>query len=107
MRVLWNLIICCRVGRTDDVIVLGSGWLLPLIELCHRVVSPGSLTKSTGEKVVPIPQENHISALPWVAGTIMFGRGHQQVGILVEPQPGHEIHPGDEKSLIRFRNDIW
>ncbi|KAF9814140.1 hypothetical protein IEO21_05278 [Rhodonia placenta] len=76
---LWKI-----VGRTDDVIVLGSG-----------------------EKVVPIPQENHISALPWVAGTIMFGRGHQQVGILVEPQPGHEIHPGDEKSLIRFRNDIW
>ncbi|PCH35038.1 acetyl-CoA synthetase-like protein, partial [Wolfiporia cocos MD-104 SS10] len=48
---LWRI-----VGRADDVIVLGSG-----------------------EKTVPILQENHIGVHPWVAGAVMFGRGYQQV----------------------------
>ncbi|KAH9946535.1 hypothetical protein B0H21DRAFT_822721 [Amylocystis lapponica] len=76
---LWRL-----VGRTDDVIVLG-----------------------TGEKIVPIPQEGHIAAHPALMGAVVFGRGRQQPGVLVEPKPGHTIMPGDQRALIEFRNKIW
>ncbi|CCM02157.1 uncharacterized protein FIBRA_04235 [Fibroporia radiculosa] len=76
---LWRI-----VGRSDDVIVLGSG-----------------------EKTVPVPLENHITAHLWVAGAVMFGRGRQQVGIIIEPQQGREVRPGDENGLARFRNAIW
>ncbi|KAI0942043.1 putative NRPS-like protein biosynthetic cluster [Taiwanofungus camphoratus] len=76
---LWRI-----VGRTDDVIVLGSG-----------------------EKTVPIPQEKHIGAHPHVAGALMFGRGHQQVGVLVEPRSAYAISPGDDRGLVAFRNAVW
>ena len=51
--------------------------------------------------------ENHISAHRMVAGSVMFGRGHQQVGILVEPHPAYEVAAGDEGALVEFRNAIW
>ncbi|PCH33942.1 acetyl-CoA synthetase-like protein [Wolfiporia cocos MD-104 SS10] len=76
---LWRII-----GRTDDVIIL-----------------------SNGEKIVPIQQEGHIGAHPWISGALMFGRGREQPGILLEPQPAHVVTPGDEKALVEFRNAIW
>ncbi|TFY54704.1 hypothetical protein EVJ58_g8699 [Rhodofomes roseus] len=88
---LSNTPTCCRgfdsakrVGRKDDVIVLG-----------------------TGEKTVPIPLEGHIGAHPLVKGVIAFGRGHQQVGILVEAKPGSEVDPTDHAEVMNFRNAIW
>ncbi|CCM03416.1 uncharacterized protein FIBRA_05547 [Fibroporia radiculosa] len=76
---LWRI-----VGRTDDVIVL-----------------------SNGEKIVPIQQEGHIGAHPWIAGAVMFGFGHEQPGVLIEPRPGHEIKMGDQDALVEFRGLIW
>ncbi|TFK46704.1 putative aminoadipate reductase [Heliocybe sulcata] len=76
---LWRL-----VGRTDDVLVLASG-----------------------EKTVPPPIEGHILHNPLVQGTLMFGRGRDQVGILIEPKLTHAIDPKDEKAVINFRNIIW
>ena len=61
----------------------------------------------TGEKVVPIPQEGYLGSLPFVAGVVMFGRGKNQVGVLIEPKPDQAVDPKDEKALIEFRNKIW
>lgn len=76
---LWRI-----VGRTDDVLVLGSG-----------------------EKVVPIPQESHIGSVSFIAGAVMFGRGKSQVGVIVEPRPEAAIDTKDEKAVAEFRNMIW
>ncbi|KAJ3528253.1 hypothetical protein NM688_g8022 [Phlebia brevispora] len=71
-------------GRKDDVIVLGSG-----------------------EKIVPIPQEGHITASDMVAGAVMFGRGRNQCGVLIEPHAHYAIDPENEAAAIEFRNKIW
>ncbi|KIP12189.1 hypothetical protein PHLGIDRAFT_371020 [Phlebiopsis gigantea 11061_1 CR5-6] len=76
---LWKI-----VGRKDDVITL-----------------------STGEKVVPIPQEGIISAGHGVAGCLMFGREREQPGIIVEPMPEDAIDPDDQMALGRLRNKLW
>ncbi|EPQ57812.1 acetyl-CoA synthetase-like protein [Gloeophyllum trabeum ATCC 11539] len=76
---LWKI-----VGRTDDVLVLASG-----------------------EKTVPGPMEGHIGHSPMVQGTLMFGRGRNQVGIIIEPTSEYVIDPKDEKALVEFRNKIW
>ena len=60
-----------------------------------------------GEKVVPIPQENLIVSSALVAGAVMFGRGKNQCGVLIEPQPEYAIDPDDEPALVAFRNKIW
>ena len=61
----------------------------------------------TGEKVVPNAQEGQISASPFVAGVVMFGRGREQPGVLVEPNPTHTIDTNDEQALSEYRNKIW
>ncbi|CAL1703601.1 unnamed protein product [Somion occarium] len=76
---LWRV-----VGRTDDVLVL-----------------------ATGEKIVPLPQEGYIGSVPEVAGSVMFGRGKNQAGILIEPRPELQIDPTDGEALVAFRNRIW
>jgi len=54
------------IGRTDEVIVL-----------------------SAGEKVVPNLFEDLVSSSPILSGVIMFGRGRQHCGVLLEPRdPG-------------------
>ena len=58
-----------------------------------------------GEKIVPIPQENHIGSSPLVNGCVMFGREREQPGVLVEPRAPFD--PNDEPALISFRNSIW
>ncbi|KAG1779119.1 putative aminoadipate reductase [Suillus placidus] len=76
---LWKI-----VGRIDDVLVLSSG-----------------------EKTVPAPMESIISANPYVNGTVIFGRGRNQAGILIEPRAGCEFDVDDEKHLAEFRNRVW
>ncbi|KAG2119415.1 putative aminoadipate reductase [Suillus clintonianus] len=76
---MWKII-----GRMDDVLVLSSG-----------------------EKTVPAPMESIIAANPYVNGTVMFGRGRNHVGVLIEPRAGHEIDADDEKQLAVFRNRVW
>ena len=57
--------------------------------------------------MVPIQPENHIVTHPWITGAIVFGRGRQQVGLLVELHPDHVIPKGDEAALVELRNEIW
>lgn len=65
------------------------------------------VNKSVGEKVVPIPQEGIITANPIVLGAVMFGRGRNQCGLLVEPRPEHAVDPNDPDALVAFRTKIW
>ncbi|KAI0698168.1 hypothetical protein BC835DRAFT_1413297 [Cytidiella melzeri] len=78
-RDLWKL-----TGRADDVIVL-----------------------KTAEKVVPLAQEGHILSSPIVRGAIMFGRGRDQAGILIEPTDENLVDSSSEQALVAFRNRIW
>ncbi|KIP04467.1 hypothetical protein PHLGIDRAFT_193243, partial [Phlebiopsis gigantea 11061_1 CR5-6] len=76
---LWRI-----TGRKDDVIVL-----------------------STGEKVVPIPQEGLITSSPLASGAVMFGRGRDECGILIEPSGQFAVNPADPAAVREFRNKIW
>lgn len=40
-------------------------------------------------------------------GIVMFGREHDQPGILVEPKPAFAIDIEDQKQLVGFRNKLW
>jgi hypothetical protein len=51
--------------------------------------------------------ESAVGANRYVNGTVMFGRGRNQVGILIEPRPGYEIGVNDETQLAEFRNQVW
>lgn len=42
-----------------------------------------------------------------VSGTIMFGREHDQPGILIEPKPQHAIDIDEPKQLAELRNKLW
>ncbi|KAF7293887.1 Acetyl-CoA synthetase-like protein [Mycena chlorophos] len=72
------------VGRLDDVIML-----------------------SNGEKVVPGPMEDIITASPLITagGAVFFGREKNQVGILIEPM--HPLPDSKSTSIAEFRNKIW
>lgn len=72
------------VGRTDDLIILASG-----------------------EKIIPAPTENIIASSALVQGVLMFGRGRNQVGFLIEPRSEHAIDVQDENAMTEFRNKIW
>ncbi|KAJ7193227.1 putative aminoadipate reductase [Mycena pura] len=72
------------VGRLDDVLIMANG-----------------------EKTVPGPIEDVITASPYIAGAVMFGRERNQVGILVEPTPQYKIDPTDAQQVAAFRNLIW
>ena len=37
----------------------------------------------------------------------MFGQGHDQAGILIEPKAEYAIDVGDEDQLTEFRNLLW
>ncbi|KAG1846284.1 putative aminoadipate reductase [Suillus subluteus] len=75
---LWKII-----GRINDVLILSSG-----------------------EKTVPAPMESVICANPYVNSTIIFRRGHNQVGILIGPRAGCEIDVDDGRQLAEFRNQV-
>ena len=65
------------------------------------------MTLSSGEKTVPAPMESIVGANCYVNGTMMFGRGRAQVGILIEPRAGYEFDINDETQLAEFRNQVW
>jgi long-subunit acyl-CoA synthetase (AMP-forming) len=56
----------------------------------------------SGENVVPAPVENIIMSSPLVCGTLIFGQGRNQVGVLLEPRPGMQVN-----DVVEFRNKIW
>ncbi|KZT19306.1 NAD(P)-binding protein [Neolentinus lepideus HHB14362 ss-1] len=76
---LWRI-----VGRKDDVLVLTSG-----------------------EKTVPIHMEGRILYSSMVQGSLLFGQGSNQVGVITEPSAEHAIDPKDETALAEFRNKLW
>ncbi|GLB38113.1 putative acetyl-CoA synthetase-like protein [Lyophyllum shimeji] len=76
---LWKI-----VGRVDDVII-----------------------HSSGEKTVPAPMEDIVMSNPYVMGTVMFGREHDQPGILIEPKAEHAIDVQDQVQLAELRNKLW
>ncbi|THH31763.1 hypothetical protein EUX98_g2444 [Antrodiella citrinella] len=76
---LWRL-----VGRADDVVVLSSG-----------------------EKIVPVPQQNFLVSTKYASGALIFGRGETQAGVLIEPRSEFVVDPDDEKALMDFKNMIW
>ncbi|KIM36904.1 hypothetical protein M413DRAFT_31301 [Hebeloma cylindrosporum] len=76
---LWKI-----VGRVDDVVI-----------------------HSSGEKTVPGPMEDIIMSSPHLIGAIIFGRAHDQAGLLVEPKSTYAINVKDEAEVARFRNLIW
>jgi hypothetical protein len=46
-------------------------------------------------------------ATAFVRGTIAFGRGRDQLGVLIEPTQEHEVDPENDNQLVEFRNKIW
>lgn len=37
----------------------------------------------------------------------MFGRAHNQPGILIEPKPNYAIDVEDSNEVAQFRNLVW
>ncbi|KAF7303443.1 Acetyl-CoA synthetase-like protein [Mycena indigotica] len=70
------------VGRLDDVLIMANG-----------------------EKTVPGPMEDILTASPFIAGAVMFGRERNQIGVLVEPS--RPVNTQDPAALGEFRNLIW
>ena len=48
-----------------------------------------------------------IKSFHQVQDAMMFGRGKNEPGLLIELHPEHAIDPTDEKAVIAFRNLIW
>jgi hypothetical protein len=42
-----------------------------------------------------------------VHSSVMFGHGRFNVGIIIEPAPGHNFDPVDQVQVSSFRNSIW
>ncbi|KAF7314832.1 Non-canonical non-ribosomal peptide synthetase FUB8 [Mycena kentingensis (nom. inval.)] len=76
---LWKI-----VGRIDDVVV-----------------------HSNSEKTVPGPMEDIIISDPRVAATMIFGRGRDRAGILIEPVKAKEIDVADPVQVAALRNELW
>lgn len=51
--------------------------------------------------------ESIISANRHVNGAVVFGRGRNQVGVLIEPRAGYDIDVDDKTQLAAFRNKVW
>ncbi|KAG6888349.1 hypothetical protein C0995_009042 [Termitomyces sp. Mi166 len=76
---LWKI-----VGRIDDVVI-----------------------HSSGEKTVPGPMEDIVMSSQYVMGTVIFGRAHNQPGILVEPKAQYAIDITDQTQVAKLRNKLW
>ena len=62
---------------------------------------------ATGENVVPIPQEGHLVANTFIAGAVLFGRGRDFPGVLIEPHAAHVFDTADESAVRAFIDKIW
>lgn len=58
---------------------------------------------STPEKLSETIMNRH----PAILSAVMFGRGHFQTGILVEPVAEYSFDPNELDRLAEFRNLIW
>ncbi|KAG6831500.1 putative NRPS-like protein biosynthetic cluster [Tephrocybe sp. NHM501043] len=76
---LWKI-----VGRIDDVVI-----------------------HSSGEKTVPAPMEDIVMSSLYVMGTVIFGRDHDQPGILIEPKAEHAIDVTNQTLVAELRNKLW
>ncbi|KAJ7153945.1 hypothetical protein C8R43DRAFT_1096467 [Mycena crocata] len=76
---LWKV-----VGRRDDVIIHLSG-----------------------ENTVPAPMEDIVMSHPSIIGTVMFGRDHNQTGILIEPAPAEQIDTLNASEVAQLREKLW
>jgi hypothetical protein len=56
---------------------------------------------------VPIPQEGHLVSNTFIAGAVIFGRGQDFPGVLIEPKPAYSVDSGDEAGKDAFRDKIW
>ncbi|KAF9000304.1 hypothetical protein BDQ17DRAFT_1427303 [Cyathus striatus] len=72
------------VGRKDDVII-----------------------HSSGEKTVPALMERALTTNSIIQGAVMFGRGHDQAGALLEPVQELAIDIHDQKQVADFRSRAW
>ncbi|KNZ79425.1 L-aminoadipate-semialdehyde dehydrogenase large subunit [Termitomyces sp. J132] len=62
---------------------------------------------SSGEKTVPAPMEDIVMSSPYVMGAIIFGRTHDQPGILIEPKAQYAIDITDQTQVAELRNHLW
>ncbi|KIJ54685.1 hypothetical protein M422DRAFT_200577 [Sphaerobolus stellatus SS14] len=62
---------------------------------------------SNGEKTNPGPIEIIVTRDSLVDYAVVFGRGRDQAGILVQPSKGKQFDPHDEIALAQYRNMIW
>ncbi|KAI0050773.1 acetyl-CoA synthetase-like protein [Auriscalpium vulgare] len=62
---------------------------------------------SNGEKTNPVPLETILARDPHISCALMFGRGHFQNGVLIQPTPAFAFDPENESMLSEFRNLIW
>ena len=51
--------------------------------------------------------EGIIVSSPFIDGVMMFGRGRNQVGVLVEPHAELVVDIRDDNAIAEFRNKIW
>lgn len=61
----------------------------------------------SGEKIVPLAQENFLSSRLIIQGAVMFGRGKSEPGVILEPTPEFAFDPVDETKLAEYRNIVW
>ncbi|KAF8968163.1 hypothetical protein BDZ97DRAFT_1655638 [Flammula alnicola] len=62
---------------------------------------------NTGEKTNPGPLENMLNQDPHIQSSVMFGRGHYQAGVIIDPKPTFKFDPADDVKLADFRNKVW
>jgi long-subunit acyl-CoA synthetase (AMP-forming) len=60
---------------------------------------------STGEKTLPGVLESTLLAHPLIQGAVVFGRGRERVGVLIETKDAKSIYSHDEQNGLR--NLFW
>ncbi|KAJ7127122.1 acetyl-CoA synthetase-like protein [Mycena epipterygia] len=61
----------------------------------------------TGEKTNPIPLEAILLQDDHIAGAVMFGNGHAENGIVIEPKKDFAFDPAEVDKVSEFRMKIW
>ncbi|PAV14618.1 acetyl- synthetase [Pyrrhoderma noxium] len=62
---------------------------------------------SNGERTNPTHLELAIGKDPNVESCIVFGTGHTQCGILIQPRKGLVFDPSETEKLGEYRNAVW
>ncbi|KAK0215206.1 hypothetical protein EDD85DRAFT_798791 [Armillaria nabsnona] len=63
------------------------------------------ITHSTGTN--PEPIEATLVSDKHISGTVMFGRGKFQPGVLIQPSPEYVLDPKDTRRLAEYRSLLW